>query len=135
MINALILMTKEKWKAVKVVGLILALLIIPIILVLVNYILIGRDLEFIIYLILILSYLFAEFLLDMVFKFDFRSKLITHIPYILLEYAACFSFVFAVLNLDLILGWIISIIFWAFLVVLVYYIINQRKKKKEKMKD
>ncbi|MEJ2277173.1 MAG: hypothetical protein P8Y70_05395 [Candidatus Lokiarchaeota archaeon] len=128
-------MTKEKWKAVKVVGLILALLIIPIILVLVNYILIGRDLEFIIYLILILSYLFAEFLLDMVFKFDFRSKLITHIPYILLEYAACFSFVFAVLNLDLILGWIISIIFWAFLVVLVYYIINQRKKKKEKMKD
>ncbi|MEJ2251212.1 MAG: hypothetical protein P8Y97_16360 [Candidatus Lokiarchaeota archaeon] len=71
----------------------------------------------------------------MVFKFDFRSKLITHIPYILLEYAACFSFVFAVLNLDLILGWIISIIFWAFLVVLVYYIINQRKKKKEKMKD
>ena len=30
----------------------------------------------------------AEFLLDMVFKFDFRSKTSRHVPYIILEYAA-----------------------------------------------
>jgi len=127
MISAILLMTNEKMKTVKIFGLILAILMLPIIAILINYIIIGRDLKFIIYLILILSYLMAEFLLDMVFKFDFRSKTSRHVPYIILEYAACFSFVFGTLTLDLTIGWIISFFFWTLLGTLVYYIIKQKK--------
>ena len=131
MISAILLMTYEKTKTVKIFGLILAILMLPIIAILINYIVIGRDLKFIIYLILILSYLMAEFLLDMVFKIDFRSKTSRHVPYIILEYAACFSYVFGTLSLDLIIGWIISFFFWTLLGTLVYHIIKQKKKSKE----
>ena len=101
----------------------------PIIAILINYILIGKDLRFIIYLVLILIYLLAEFLLDSVFKFDFRSKTSTHVPYIIIEWAAAFSFLFGTIYLDKTMGWIIAIFFWAFIGVLVYYIIKRRKKK------
>jgi hypothetical protein len=80
---------------------------------------------------LIISYLLAEFLLDTVFKIDFRSKASLHVPYIILEYAACFSFVFGALSIGMALGWVISFFFWGFLAVLVYYLIKQRKSKKE----
>jgi len=131
MISAILLMTYEKTKTVKIFGLILAILMLPIIAILINYIVIGRDLKFIIYLILILSYLMAEFLLDMVFKIDFRSKTSRHVPYIILEYAACFSYVFGTLSLDLIIGWIISFFFWTLLGTLVYHIIKQKKNNKK----
>jgi hypothetical protein len=130
MISALILMANNKMKTVLICGVILAILMIPISVILINFLIVGKDLKFIIYLILILSYLVAEFLLDRIFKIDFRSKLSQHIPYIVLEYAACFSFVFGVLDLDRSIGWILSFFFWAFLGVLVYYIILVRKKKK-----
>jgi len=131
MISAILLMTYEKTKTIKIFGLILAILMLPIVAILINYIVIGRDLKFIIYIILILSYLMAEFLLDMVFKIDFRSKTSRHVPYIILEYAACFSYVFGTLSLDLIIGWIISFFFWTLLGILFYHIIKQKKKNKE----
>lgn len=131
MISAIILMTNEKMKTIKIFGLILAILMFPIITILINYIVIGRDIKFIIYLILILSYLMAEFLLDMVFKIDFRSKTSSHVLYIILEYAACFSFVFGTLSLDLTIGWIISFFFWTLLGTLVYYIFKQKKNNKK----
>ncbi|MFX1357548.1 MAG: hypothetical protein ACFFA8_09690 [Promethearchaeota archaeon] len=130
MISALILMANDKTRTVLIFGIILAFLMVPISVILINFLIVGKDLKFFIYLVLILSYLMVEFLLDRVFKIDFRSKLSQHIPYIVLEYAACFSFVFGVLSLDLIIGWIISFFFWAFLGVLVYYIILVRKKKR-----
>ncbi len=131
MISALLLMANEKFKTVRIFGVILAILMLPIIVTLINYIIIGKALNFIIYLVLILIYLLAEFLLDTVFKYDFRSKPITHVPYIILEYAACFSFVFGIPRLDVIIGWMIWILFWIFLGALVYYLIKQQKKKKK----
>jgi len=131
MISAILLMANEKFKTVRIFGWILAILMLPIIAILINYIIIGRGLNFIIYTILILSYLLAEFLLDTVFKYDFRSKSSTHVPYIILEYAACFSFVFGVPRLDSTIAWIIWILFWALLGALVYYLIKQQKKKKK----
>jgi len=131
MISALLLMANEKFKTVRIFGVILAILMLPIIVTLINYIIIGKALNFIIYLVLILIYLLAEFLLDTVFKYDFRSKPSTHVPYIILEYAACFSFVFGIPRLDVIIGWMIWILFWIFLGALVYYLIKQQKKKKK----
>lgn len=131
MISAVLLMANKKMKTVKIFGVILAVLMLPIIAILINYIVIGKDLKFIIYLILILSYLMAELLLDIVFKIDFRSKTSRHVPYIILEYAACFSFVFGTLTLDLTIGWIISFFFWTLIGALVYCIIKLRKNNEK----
>lgn len=129
MMSAILLMANDKMRTIRIFGVILAVLTLPIIAILINYILIGKDLRFIIYLVLILIYLLAEFLLDSVFKFDFRSKTSTHVPYIIIEWAAAFSFLFGTIYLDTTMGWIIAIFFWAFIGVLVYYIIKRRKKK------
>ena len=131
MISAVLLMANKKIKTIKIFGVILAVLMLPIIAILINYIVIGKELKFIIYLILILSYLMAELLLDIVFKIDFRSKTSRHVPYIILEYAACFSFVFGTLTLDLTIGWIISFFFWALIGALVYCIIKLRKNNEK----
>ena len=131
MISAILLMANKKMKTVKIFGVILAVLMLPITGILINYIVIGKDLRFVLYLILILSYLMAELLLDRVFKIDFRSKTSRHVPYIILEYAACFSFVFGTLSLDLTIGWIISFFFWTLIGALVYYIIKRRKNNQE----
>jgi hypothetical protein len=131
MISAILLMAKNKMTFLKIFGVILVVLMVPLIAILVNYIVIGKDLRFTFYLIFILAYLMAEFLLDQIFKFDFRSKTSTHVPYIILEWAAAFSFLFGTLALDTTIGWIIACFFWAFVAVLVYYII-MRKKKKQK---
>jgi len=131
MTSAILLMANNKMKTVKIFGLILAVLMLPIIAILINYIVIGKDLRLIIYLVLILSYLMAELLLDMVFKVDFRSKTSTHVPYIILEWAAAFSFLFGTLSLDITIGWIIAFFFWTFIGALVYYIIKRRKNNEK----
>jgi len=131
MISAILLMAKDKMKTVKIFGVILAVLMLPIIAILINYTVFGRDLRLIIYLVLILSYLMAELLLDMVFKVDFRSKTSTHVPYIILEWAAAFSFLFGTLSLDITIGWIIAFFFWTFIGALVYYIIKRRKNNEK----
>lgn len=79
---------------------------------------------------IIFAYLIAELLLDYIFKFDFREKLSTHIPYIILEYAACFAFIAISFEINVIMGWIISIYFWVMLGALIYYIIVKKKKEK-----
>ncbi|NVM19352.1 MAG: hypothetical protein HWN80_16720 [Candidatus Lokiarchaeota archaeon] len=129
MIGAILLMTNNKLKTVKIFGIILAVLMLPIIAIFINYIVIGKDLRFIIYLVLIFIYLLAEFLLDSVFKIDFRSKTSTHVPYIIIEWGAAFSFLFGTIYLDTTIGWIIAIFFWTFIAVLIYYIIKRRKNK------
>jgi len=129
LISALLLMANNKMKTVKIIGVIFAVLVLPLIAILINFIVMGKDLRFVIYLSLIISYLVAELLLDMVFKIDFRSKTSRHVPYIILEWAACFSFLFGTLTLDVTIGWIIAVFFWTFIGALVYYLIKQRKKK------
>ena len=133
MISALLLMAHKKMKTVLICGVILAVLMLPIIAILINYLVIGKDLRLIIYLILILLYLVAEFLLDRVFKIDFRSKPIMHIPYIILEWVAVFSFFFGTRMLDIMISWITGFLFWAFLGALVYYLIKQRKTDKKEL--
>jgi len=123
------LVTKKRMKLVRNIGFILIALIIPLVLTLINNIMVQKDVKFLIYIILILSYLIIELILDLVLKFDFRSKKSTHVPYIILEYAACFSFVFGALSLNIVLGWVVSILFWILLAMLIYYIIYQKKHK------
>ena len=123
-----ILIANDKEGKAKIFGIILFIMIFPLIVVLINYSIIG-DVRFIIFLSLILVYLVLEFLLDQVFKIDFRSKLSQHVPYIIVEWAACFSFLFGALRLDYTWGWIVSFFFFAFIVALIYNIAKLKKKK------
>lgn len=125
-----ILTANDKEDKVKAFGIILFVMILPIILVMVNYIIAGRDSKLIIYLVLILIYLILEFLLDQVFKIEFRSIPKRHIPYIIVEWMACYSFLFGAITLDFIWGWIVAIFFFAFIVGLVYNIVKRKKASK-----
>ena len=125
-----ILTANDKTEKVKVFGIILFVMILPIILILINYIMIGKEIRMLIFLIIILIYLILEFLLDTVIKIDFRSKPSRHVPYIIVEWASCFSFLFGALRLDLLWGWIVAIFFFAFIVALVYNIFKRKKKRK-----
>ena len=124
-----ILTANDKEDKVKVFGIILFVMIFPLILVLINYIIVGRNVRFIIFLSLILTYLVLEFLLDQVFKIDFRSKTSQHVPYIIIEWAACFSFLFGALRINYTWGWIVSFFFFAFIAALIYNIVKRKRKK------
>lgn len=124
-----ILTANDKTDKVKVFGIILVVMILPIILILINYIIIGTNIRMIIFLMLILFYLIVEFLLDMVLKIDFRSKTSRHVPYIIIEWAACFSFLFGAIAIDSIWGWIVSFFFFAFIIALIYNIVKRKRKK------
>ena len=125
-IAVFILTANNKTYKVKIIGIILFVLLLPIILILINYIMTGRDIRLIIYLILIIIYLIAEFLLDMVLKIDFRSKPSRHVPYIVVEWAACFSFLFGALTLDVTWGWIVAFFFFAFIIALLYNVVKRK---------
>lgn len=131
MIISFLLMSRNKLEKLKWIALIFAILLLPLTATLVYYIIIGKEIRLIIYISLILAYLIVELLLDIVLKIDFRSKLSRHIPYIILEYAACFSYVYATLTLNRTIGWIISSFFWVMLLMLAYYIIKKSIEKKK----
>ncbi|MHA2123258.1 MAG: hypothetical protein ACW990_18830 [Promethearchaeota archaeon] len=122
---------KENERILRGIGVIIISLTIPLIIVFINYLVIGLELIRIIYLIFIFAYLIVEVLLDYVFKIKFREKPSTHVPYIILEYIACFAFIFNTIEINDIMGWTISIFFWAMLVALIYNIIMRKKKAKE----
>ena len=122
---------KENEKLLKRIGVLIISLLIPLIIVFIDYLVIGLEIMRIIYIIIIFAYLIVELLLDFIFKIEFREKTSTHVPYIILEYAACFAFIFNTIEIDLVLGWIVSISFWAMLASLVYYIAIKKKKEKE----
>ena len=125
-----VLSANNKMDKLKIFGIILFLMIFPLLLVLINYILGDRDVKLIVYLIFILTYLILEFVFDIILKIDFRSKPSRHVPYIIIEWAACYSFLFGVITLDFIWGWIVAFFFFAFIIALIYNIIKRKKKSK-----
>lgn len=74
-------------------GVAFVLLGIPFTLVFVRYMLQGRSWQTMLLFAVVLFYIAIELFLDYILKFDFRRKLITHIPYIVLEYIAMFSLI------------------------------------------
>ncbi|MCK4280925.1 MAG: hypothetical protein KAX10_02325 [Candidatus Lokiarchaeota archaeon] len=112
-------------------GIVFVCLTIPLIIVFINYLFIGQELWIIICLVIILLYLFLELLLDLILKYDFRKKPITHVPYIILFYIVSFSLIGITFYIDEISGWIVSITFWAVLASLIYNLAGRKKKDNE----
>jgi hypothetical protein len=114
-------------KLVKNLGIAWLCLAFPLAGVFIEYLIVGKDSSVLIYFGLVILYMLIEFLLDYILKFDFRKKLITHIPYIILEYAALFSLILIVINIDKTWGWIVGVSFWILLASLIYLYAGRKK--------
>jgi hypothetical protein len=119
-VGVFIAQKKGRTKLVRRFGSTMLLLVIPLAVVFVNYVVEKRPLWIMIYFGFIFLYILVEWLLDYVFKIDFRHRLITHVPYIILEYAALFGFIGISFAIDKTWGAIVSISFWAVLGSLIY---------------
>lgn len=89
----------------------------------------GHPAWVLVYFVLILAYLFIEWLLDYALKVDFRSRWFTHVPYILLEYGMLFGLVGISFYIHEGWGWVLTGTFWLLLGCLVYLYWGSWKKK------
>ena len=121
---------KERPKLVRTFGILWLSLAIPLAVVFIHYLIVGRDLWIMIYFGFILLYIFVELLLDYILKIEFRQKKITHIPYIILEYIALFGLIGISFAIDRTWGFLVSISFWILLASLIY-LYRGRKKDAE----
>lgn len=96
------------------------LLAIPLLVVLIAYLGQGKPVWVWVAFGVVLAYMLAEFLLDYVFHFDFRAQWSTHIPYIILEYAALFGLIALTTAVNKTLGWIVGGSFWVLMGSLIY---------------
>ncbi len=111
------------------IGYLVIACIIPLIIILINYLLIGKDLWILIYLIIIISFLIFEMILDYILKLNFRRNLKIVVPYTLFYYVAFWGLLAISFVIDLVFGFIVFSIFMLSVVVTIY----THKKEKNKM--
>ena len=109
-------------------GIITISLALPLAIVYIDYLLSSKPLWILVIFVFIFLYLFLELLLDVMLKIEFRKKLKTHVPYIILFYIASFGFIGISFNIDVISGYIVSITFWAVLASLIYLYWGRKKE-------
>jgi hypothetical protein len=134
LIAAIFIAKKLGWeRLVNTFGILWLWLLVPLTVVFVVYRQIGTETRVLFYFGLIFLYMLVELLLDYVLKIDFRSKPVTHVPYIILEYVALFSLIAISFVIDRNWGIIVSICFWILMGSLVYLFwdkITKRKRSK-----
>jgi len=118
--------------AVRGIGILWLLMAIPLSIVFIRYLSEGRGPAFLVPLALVLLYMLVEFLLDFVFKVEFRRNWKTHIPYIVLEYFALFSLIRIAFNIHRTYGYAVSITFWFLLAALIYLFWDKIRIRKRK---
>jgi hypothetical protein len=120
-------------KLVRILGFLWLCLLVPLTLVFVHYRRAGSEPWILVSFGLVFLYMLVELLLDYVLIIDFRSKVVTHIPYILLEYAALFSLIAIAFEVGQTWGTVVAVCFWILMGSLVYLYwdkIFKRKKQK-----
>lgn len=120
-------------KLVRTFGGGMVFLILPFDLVFAGFLLNGRGLEILAALSVVFLYLMAELLLDFILKFDFRSKRIWHVAYIILFYAASFSLVGIAFAISDPAGYSVSVTFWAVLGALIYLIWGKNRQNNQSL--
>jgi hypothetical protein len=120
----------KREKLVRVFGILWLCLLIPLVITFLLYWRENRETWIFVSFGFVFLYMLVELLLDYVFKIDFRSKPITHVPYIVLEYAALFSLIGIAFEIGQIWGAIVSICFWILMGSLVFLYSNRIFKKK-----
>jgi CubicO group peptidase (beta-lactamase class C family) len=121
LLAALFVAQRNGWtKTARVIGVLWFLLSVPLTIVFVRYLGNGMGLETMVPFTLVLLYILVKYMLDYVFKIDFRSKWTTHVAYIVLEYIALFSLIWIAFGIDQAWGYLVSITFWILMASLIY---------------
>lgn len=121
---------KNRWaKTARVIGILWLLLAMPLAFVFARYLAERRGPAFLVPLAIVLFYMLVEFLLDFVFKVNFRRSWKTHVPYIVLEYIALFSLIGIAFRTDRSWGYLVSITFWILLASLIYLFSGRIRKR------
>jgi hypothetical protein len=118
-------------KLVRTFGIMWLWLIVPLALVFVSHWQAGREMRILVSFGLVFFYMLVELLLDYVFKVDFRSQAITHVPYIILEYVALFSLIVIAFDVHRGWGWVVTICFWILMGSLIFLYWNKIAKRKK----
>ncbi len=104
-------------------------LAVPLAIVFVVYLVAGRESWVVLCFGLIFFYILVEWLLDYVWKIEFRSNLSLHVPYIILEYLALFSLIAIAFSIDKTWGWVVSLSFWVLMASLIYLYVRWPRKE------
>jgi len=107
-------------KLVRTFGILWLWLSAPLALVFVSYWQQGSEMRMLVSFGFVFLYMLVEFLFDYVFKIDFRTKAITHVPYIVLEYIALISLIVIAFDVHRGWGWVVTVCFWILMGSLVY---------------
>lgn len=127
---------RNRWiKTARTIGILWLLLAIPLTFVFAHYLAEGRGPEVLVPLALVLLYMLVEFLLDFVFKVDFRRSWKTHVPYIMLEYVALFSLIRIAFSINRSWGYLVSITFWILLASLIYLFSDKLRTRKRQASE
>ncbi len=118
---------QRKAKLVKTLGSTWLLLAAPLLIVFIRYSLAGKPVWMLVCLGIALLYMLVEYLLDYVFKYPFRERWVTHVPYILLEYAALFGILAVAIEVNETLGWVVGVCFWILMGSLIYLYTGKKK--------
>ena len=110
-------------------------LVIPFGVVLYHALTVGSDLYVRAALAVVMVYLLSELVLDFILQYDFRAKWSTHIPYILLEYAAFYALIRTGFTVSEFTGWVVSVTFWIALAALIYYLAGRKKREQKAEKN
>lgn len=118
----------QRTALIRIFGIIWLFLAIPLAIVFVHYLLTVRELWIMVCFGGIFMYMIVELLLDYVLKVEFRKKLSTHVPYIVLEYLALFGLIGISFSIDKAWGYVVSISFWLLMASLIYLYSGRKKK-------
>ena len=119
-----------KQKLVRVFGLLWLSLLVPFAVTFVLFQQQKRESWILVSLLLVFLYMLVELLLDYVFKYDFRARHVTHVPYIILEYIALFSLIWVSFEISQFWGTIVAICFWILIGSLIYLYWDKIFRKK-----
>jgi hypothetical protein len=110
-------------------GILWLLVAIPLAVVFIHYLTVGRDMKTLVSFGFVFLYMFVELLLDYIFRIEFRENLVLHVPYIILEYAALFSLIRISFSIDRAWGYVVFICFWILMTSLIYLYSDKIWKK------
>jgi len=122
---------KQRMDLVRAFGRLTIALSLPLAVVFIHYWTSGKESWGLLGMGAIFIYLLVEFLLDFVFKINFRSMLVPHILYIILFYIALFSFIGIAFTIHETWGYIVSVLFWILLASLIYSLRGSKPQKGE----
>ena len=118
---------RDRW--VKAFGTVTLLLALPLAVVFFHYLFTHEPTWKLVSFGFIFFYLLVEWLLDFVFKVEFRQKLLPHVLYIPLFYTAIIGFIRMTFAVSVIWGYVVSVCFWILLGALIYNLAGQKRQR------